>query len=174
MRSFHGFETVKQLYLNRLRDHYNADEIIQFSFWNNGKGCAVGCTIHPTDQIYYKLPMEVYKQYEKELGIPRILALLKDSIFEGLPNEESKEWPIKFLESIKVGSDLSSVWNKFSNWIMKDETKRRIALLNKKHADDTEFDYLDVYNGTNLCFFFKNNHYIAQSEKLLELLRECV
>lgn len=101
MRAFHNDPEIKEKFLKRLRAHYEADEIVKGTYWENGKGCAVGCTIHGND----------HSKYEEELGIPIILARLEDRIFEGMPNAESKEWPIKFIESINVGSDLSKVRN---------------------------------------------------------------
>lgn len=68
-------------------------------YWENGKGCAVGCTIHSGD----------HSTYEDELGIPTWLAYLEDAVFEGLPNEYAMTWPEKFLEAIPVGVDLEKV-----------------------------------------------------------------
>lgn len=79
--------------------HAEDDELIKGKYWQNGKGCAVGCTIHSGD----------HAQYEIELGIPRWLALVEDRIFEGLPDEKAKEWPTKFLSAIHIGADLEKV-----------------------------------------------------------------
>ena len=111
--SFHNDPSIKEKYLNRLHLHYKADEIIKGTYWQNGKGCAVGCTVHSSS----------HASYESELGIPRILARLEDTIFEGLPNEEAKEFPIRFLEAIPVGVDLDPVWRKFMIWLLVDENE---------------------------------------------------
>src|SRR5690606_8523754 len=105
--------SIKEKYLNRLHLHYKADEIIKGTYWQNGKGCAVGCTVHSSS----------HASYESELGIPRILARLEDTIFEGLPNEEAKEFPIRFLEAIPVGVDLDPGWRKFMIWLLVDENE---------------------------------------------------
>lgn len=41
---FHGKPAVKAKYLKRVRAHAKADEIVSGRYWENGKGCAVGCT----------------------------------------------------------------------------------------------------------------------------------
>lgn len=111
MKSFHNDPKIKETYLRRVVAHRKADEIIKGTYWDNGKGYAVGCTIHSNDHL----------KYEKELGIPMLLAGLEDGIFESLPNERAKMWPEEFLTAIKVGSDLSEVWPKFAVWLLTDE-----------------------------------------------------
>src|SRR3990172_9709817 len=97
MFAYHNSRAIKEKYLARVKAHAQADELIKGVYWENGKGCAVGCTIH-SDQ---------HKAYETELGIPVELAYLEDSIFERLPNGESKKWPDRFLSAIRVGADLT-------------------------------------------------------------------
>jgi hypothetical protein len=99
MKAFHNDEKVKQKYLNRILAHQAADEIIKGKYWENGKGCAVGCTIHSNK----------HSAYETELGVPEWLAILEDRIFEGLPNNEAKVFPALFLESINIGADLNKI-----------------------------------------------------------------
>src|SRR6202008_414365 len=111
MLAFHNDQKIKDKYLSRVIAHQKADEIVKGIYWKNGKGCAVGCTIHGND----------HSKYEKELGIPIILARLEDGIFENLPDDLAKLWPEQFLNAINVGSDLSSVWPKFANWLLVDE-----------------------------------------------------
>ena len=111
MQAFHNDPSVKEYYFNRLNEHYKADEIIQGNYWENGKGCAVGCTIHSSD----------HNKYESKLGIPICLAYLQDRIFESLPNELAKIFPIEFLSVIKVGANLSKVSKLFTIWLLTDE-----------------------------------------------------
>lgn len=111
MRSFHNDLAIKEKYLSRVRQHRLADEIIQGIYWENGKGCAVGCTLHSSNHC----------AYENELGIPKLIARLEDAIFEKLPLERAKIWPEEFLDSIYIGSNLSEIWNKFAIWLLIDE-----------------------------------------------------
>jgi hypothetical protein len=99
MKAFHNDPELKQKYLDRVLAHQKADEIIKGRYWENGKGCAVGCTIHSDD----------HSAYETELGVPKWLALLEDRIFEGLPNNEAKAFPALFLDAINVGADLEKI-----------------------------------------------------------------
>ena len=111
MQAFHNDPLIKEKYLTRLTAHYKSDEIIKGTYWEDGKGCAVGCTIHSN----------YHKNYELELGIPKNIAHLQDRIFEGLPNKLAKQFPLKFLSAIKVGADLKNVNNLFTIWVLTDE-----------------------------------------------------
>jgi hypothetical protein len=96
-------ETQKSDIIAELQDHAHQDRLIKGVYWENGKGCAVGCTIKS----------EKHSEYEERFGIPMILAHLEDSIFEGLPNSQAMLWPMQFMSAIPVGSDLSLVGWKF-------------------------------------------------------------
>jgi hypothetical protein len=108
MLSFHSDPSIKSRYLARVAGHADADEIVKGRYWENGKGCAVGCTIHG----------EAHESFERELGIPCMLAWLEDVIFEGLPNRLAKTWPERFLSSIAPGRDLSPVGWRFLHWLL--------------------------------------------------------
>lgn len=112
MIAFHGDPKIKEKYLARLRAHAKADEIIHGVYWEHGKGCAVGCTIHSSR----------HESYETELGIPTAIAYLEDSIFESLQNGDAKAFPLRFLKAIPVGADLSMVISQFIYWMLSDET----------------------------------------------------
>jgi len=109
MQAFHNDEKIKQKYLNRIKAHAKADEIVKGVYWENGKGCAVGCTIHSSN----------HSSYEEELGIPEWLALVEDAIFEQLPSNEAKLWPVKFLSTINIGADLNKIKAPFVIFILK-------------------------------------------------------
>lgn len=101
--AFHSDSAIKAKYLARVLAHAKADEITHGIYWENGKGCAVGCTIHG----------DRHEAYERELGIPQSLAWIEDRIFEGLPNGDAKAFPADFLKAIKPGADLSKVTSLF-------------------------------------------------------------
>src|ERR1700677_989606 len=110
MLAFHNDKKIKAKYLKRVRMHAKADEIVKGIYWEKGKGCAIGCTVHSGD----------HGAFETKLGIPRLLARLEDEIFEGLPSELAKTWPERFLKSIKVSANLSKVGPKFLVWLLED------------------------------------------------------
>ncbi len=96
LQAFHNDPKIKKTYLARVVAHRKADELIKGKYWEKGKGCAVGCTIHSSE----------HNRYETELGIPEWLARIEDTIFEGLPDKEAKMWPERFLKAIKPGANL--------------------------------------------------------------------
>jgi len=109
--AYHGSEQIKAAILAQLAAHRAADEMVKGMYWENGKGCAVGCTIHSAD----------HAEYELRFGIPQMLARLEDLIFEGLPNGQAKNWPEKFMGAIDPGVDLSLVGWRFLHWVLTDE-----------------------------------------------------
>jgi hypothetical protein len=115
MYAFHGDPNIKAKYLERVQLHAAADEIIHGKYWEDGKGCAVGCTIHGNS----------HAKYETELGIPQVLARLEDTLFEGQTNGHAKEFPARFLTAAKVGADLSRVQWQFLYWILTEELAGR-------------------------------------------------
>lgn len=113
MKAFLGDKEVKKKYLARVIAHAKADEIVKGQYWENGKGCAVGCTIHSND----------HSAYERELGVPEWLARLEDQLFEKMPLKEAKKWPKQFLEAINIGADLEQVKLPFVVFILKSSIK---------------------------------------------------
>ena len=112
MQAFLNDPSVKEKYLTRVREHRLADKLVKGKYWEGGKGCAVGCTVHSDE----------HAAYERELGIPRMLARLEDGIFENLPNALAMNWPEQFLEAIRPGADLSGVGDRFLLWLLVDPT----------------------------------------------------
>ena len=199
MLSYHNDPLIKDKYLARVQAHAAADELIHGVYWENGKGCAVGCTVHS----------DSHAAYEAELGIPRILARLEDGIFEGLANGRSKQWPEQFLAAIKVGRDLSLIWPRFAVWLLTDKwygvlqhaktQKAKIAIQNvadayqsvvegqkkeidwyKLRSDAAAYaaaaaDAVAAYAAADAAyaarFSKRQEHREAQADKLLELLR---
>lgn len=110
--AYHGKKCIKTNILKQLAKHRKADEIVKGQYWQDGKGCAVGCTLYSGD----------HAEYEPRFGIPQMLARLEDAIFEGLPNATAKLWPERFMDAIIPGTDLSRVGWQFLRWLLTDET----------------------------------------------------
>ena len=136
--AFHGDPKIKQKYVDRVRAHSEADEIIKGRYWENGKGCAVGCTLHSGD----------HSSYEDELGLPRIIARLEDRIFEGMSNEKAKEFPLKFLEAVPVGADTSMVFHKFMHWLLVDKDNGVIKFTENEKAKQAIQSVADTFKRT--------------------------
>ncbi len=109
MIAFHNDPKVKEKYLTRVIAHQKADNLIRGTGWENGKGCAVGCTLENYN----------HSAYEIELGIPEWLARLEDTLFESMSLKKSKTWPEKFLEAIPIGADLEKIKTPFLILILK-------------------------------------------------------
>jgi len=112
MLAYHNNPENKVVILAQLKRHHDADELVKGQYWQNGKGCAVGCTIYSSN----------HAEYEPKFGIPQVLARLEDTIFEGLSNADAKKWPLKFMGAIHPGADLSRVGWKFLHWLLTDKS----------------------------------------------------
>jgi hypothetical protein len=112
MLAYHSNPTIKADILAQLERHRRADALVQgYGYWEDGKGCAVGCTLHSGNHM----------EYESRFGIPVMIARLEDCIFEGLPAEQARQWPERLMSAIEPGSDLSRVGWKFLHWLFTDE-----------------------------------------------------
>jgi hypothetical protein len=167
MKAFENTPVTKEQLLTQLRGHHAADEIIQGRYWENGKGCAVGCSIHGRDHY----------QYEKLFGIPYGMALLEDRIFERLPPKLAKEWPLRFSEAVPVGADLNPVLNRFGVWMMQtglcvsDDPKVKAlgeALVEVFKSDSPQA----LARALDLALALALDRVIEVSDKLLEFIRK--
>lgn len=109
--AYHNDPSIKTAILTQLAQHREADELVKRKYWEDGKGCAVGCTLHSAN----------HAEYEPRFGVPQMLARLEDCIFEGLPNDKAKAWPERFMGAINPGADLSLVGWKFLHWLLTDK-----------------------------------------------------
>lgn len=148
MRSFHNNQEIKDKYLARLRKHAELDNIIQGICWENGKGCAVGCTLEDYD----------HEAYEAELGIPEWLAQLEDILFEGMTSKDAKDFPILFLESIplnKTIEDFEDIKFEFLEFIL-DENIKKVKAIDTKESYKQE-----LLDAQELC----RKYYHSRSEE---------
>ena len=115
MIAYHNDPAIKAKLLADLQAHADADRLVKGQYWENGKGCAVGCTLHSLGAAGRA---SNHAQYETCLGIPQMLAQLEDRIFEGLPTADAMRWPMRFSAAITPGADLSLVGWKFLHWLL--------------------------------------------------------
>ena len=121
MLAYHNDPAIKSKLLADLQAHADADRLVKGQYWENGKGCAVGCTLH---SVGADGAANNHAEYETRLGIPQMLARLEDKIFEGLPNADAMQWPMRFSAAITPGADLSRVGWKWLHWLMTDGLPR--------------------------------------------------
>ena len=124
MLTFENDSSQKKIILEQLQTHYDADEIVKGHYWQAGKGCAVGCILHSSN----------HSEFEERFNIPEWFARLIDEIFEGLPNEEAKEFPINVWKAIPEGKNLDKVRWKFNSFLMDEvrETVLGLTILDPK------------------------------------------
>lgn len=136
--AFHNDKAIKKAYLNRVAAHRAADEIVNGQYWQEGKGCAVGCTIHG----------DSHAAYETEIGVPRILARLEDRLFEAIyifDPARAKNWPHLFLDSIREGAELELVWPKFAHWLLVDPADGIIRVAKTKPIEEAIRQVAELY-----------------------------
>jgi len=97
----------KAEFLEQSKAHFATDMLIQGTYSRgdaeNFKGCSVGCHLYhikskwSPEQIHTNSRHAIVSGY---YGYPEWLALLQDTIFEGLPNGESAEWHVQLAETL--------------------------------------------------------------------------
>lgn len=98
MKAFHGKKKIKDEHVQRMKDHIAA-ELIRGITYDNNRRCPIGCTLDGYD----------HERYETELGIPEWLAILEETLFEGMSPEKSKTFRLIFLESIMPEVELDNI-----------------------------------------------------------------
>jgi len=121
MSAYHNDPAIKSKLLADLQAHADADRLVKGQYWENGKGCAVGCTLQ---SLGATSNADDHAEYETRLGIPQMLARLEDTIFEGLPNTDAMRWPMRFSAAITPGADLSRVGWHWLHWLLTDGLPR--------------------------------------------------
>jgi hypothetical protein len=110
MQAYFCDQALKDEFVARMQAHILADEVIQGTSFDNGRGCAVGCTYDEYD----------HSLGPSRLGFPEWYEHLRGTIFEGLPNErnvdflsikisEAQKWAYDSLNVVKPGVDLEKV-----------------------------------------------------------------
>ena len=134
MIAFHGKQEVKDFYLARAKAHFAADEIVHGQYWEDGKGCAVGCLIHSNS----------HSQLAKEINIPIEMAFLIDGLFEGMSNGTAKSFPVRFIESIPVGAELDCVIDRYLLALLSDNDHGVIISANNRTRKPIQ-DVIDLF-----------------------------
>lgn len=149
LQAYLNDEKLKKDFVKEIKWHQDQDKILQGTYGEGSnddwRGCAVGCSIHSLNRMKGKeYSTSRHDIYEKELGIPEWLARLEDTIFEGLPVEEAKKWPLKFSRAIPVGANLDPVKWKFCAYLLKENIDRVLSL---DISDDLKKQVVDAIRG---------------------------
>jgi len=135
MEAFTNTPITKKEFVKNLKWHQEQDAFVAGAYdAEDGltfKGCAVGCSIHSI-QLALKTKEDLkysdHSLYERYLGVPAWIAHLEDTIFEGLPVDRQKTWPVEFGEAINVGADLDKIKHPFLIFLMEENLKTLDAL----------------------------------------------
>ena len=146
--SYKGDPKLKKMFVAEIERHRKLDMIVQGTYGKeNGtwKGCAVGCSVHSLNlKLNKKYDTSDHTVYEKELGMPEWLARLEDTLFEGLPETESKKWPGQFAKAVPVGVNLEPVKWQFCAYLMKENIERVLTL---DISEDLKKQVVDAIRG---------------------------
>lgn len=116
--TYRGDPDLKAGLVAEAEQHRAQDRLIRGTYVQlNGtwRGCAVGCTVAgrlTQDQLIdltgEDSGTDWHQLWAETTGCPEWLAHVEDNIFEGLPIEAAREWPVRFLTAIPVGADLTA------------------------------------------------------------------
>ncbi len=105
--AYHGSQEIKDATVARMVGHIEADELVRGLGFENGRGCAVGCTLNKYE----------HKAFETELGIPEWVAHLNDTLHE---NTSDDVWPtlqLRFLRAVEPGMSFDGLDFKIKSFI---------------------------------------------------------
>src|SRR5579872_2646397 len=98
--AFHNDPELRAKTIAEMKEHRRMDDFLQgYGYWKDGKGCHIGCLVKSSN----------HWEVESRFGIPVKIAFLFDSLFEGQSVSRAKEFPVRSLEAIRCGADLSMV-----------------------------------------------------------------
>ena len=113
MRAFIDGRVSKAKLLNSLREHARMDRVLQGCYWlepnplarskfyASGGGCFMGCCLHDF------APGEEgsKREYEQAFGIPQSFVAGAETIFESIPINKAKSFPVRLIEAIPEGAE---------------------------------------------------------------------
>jgi hypothetical protein len=83
-----------------VRDHLAADAVVRGRYWEDGKGCFIGCLAHSDD------PELAFERF----GLPIAVLRIAEGIFEALPDDEGRAFFAALPDAVgRDGKDLSRV-----------------------------------------------------------------
>ena len=120
MLAFHNKPELKNEAIAEIKAHITADQLVKGQYWEDGKGCFIGCAVKTRVGINGK-QHSWHEVFQERYNIDKRLAELFDALFEGVPNERAMHWPIEVYSAIQVGTDVSKVADEFQYWILTGE-----------------------------------------------------
>jgi len=85
--AWHNEPKLKAAAMARLREHRRMDAIVKGVYWNNGRGCQLGCLTHSSGNPH--------EDAQRLFGLPLRVGYWLESVFEGLPEHECEDWVLE-------------------------------------------------------------------------------
>ena len=153
--TFHNDPAAKAIRIERCKAHMEADRLRAGTYGEMSGGkftaCAIGCQIfdiaHERGVDWRELPQGSHNLVAQDYGWPVWLCYLEDTIFENLTPEDRPSWPLRLVEAVPVGRDISKVRHQLLAFIAReivsfDKVKfpdvaavnERVAILHERAA----------------------------------------
>jgi hypothetical protein len=123
--AYRGQPEFKAEFVRKLRLFRDADQLLQgtygSAFEERWCGCAVAASLRSLAQVDGDELRDTYSSHSElaaRMGIPLTLTWLEEAIFESLPTDRAKDWPIEFAEAIVPGANLAGVWPNLALWAL--------------------------------------------------------
>ena len=97
--AWYGEPELKAEVMRRLHEDQELDRIAQAIYWEDGRGCHLGCLTRRNEGAHAAT--------ERMFAIPERIAYWLETVFEGLPTSDAPQWVIDSTDAIPVGADLS-------------------------------------------------------------------
>ena len=148
--TYHNDPKFRSDYIAECRWHREQDLIIQSSYGDPEKsdfrGCHNGCAAHSLLRLKgFKISGSDKFGVAEALGWPIWLVRLAESIFEGLPNKDAKEFPQQLAQAIPCGANVDMVWPKLALWLLGDTEKGVIRFAKTDQAKKSVNDVTALY-----------------------------
>ena len=140
----------KELFIKNSIKHFEADDILirgtYDHFDDSFRGCSIGCHAFDLGLAPHVNADDIHHRVASIYGYPTWLAHLQDSIFEGLPVGEHKQWHVDFAKAMPIDADWQPILHKVHIAILciasktagssKDIVQRVIELYERVLTDD--------------------------------------
>ena len=130
MSAFFGEEKLKSAVMDRLREDRRLDRLAQGVYFEDGKGCHLGCLTRCNENSH--------EATERMFNIPIRVAYWLEAVFEGLPKEQAEWWVIEGTGAIPVGADLSLAHHKLAYWLLGPDSPSANGNAHKTVAEEVK------------------------------------
>lgn len=104
---------TKAHWIETMQMHQDADHLAQGLWWsdNTQRGCFFGCAMqgHPAQGIYQPVT-----QAAEVMHLPLRLICLAEEIFEALPLEDAKLFPVQLCKAIPCDTNITYIYYELS------------------------------------------------------------